>query len=1382
MRKNLYLISAVLFFCIMLLATTLAAGESAYVPEALKPWKQWVIERNPELSCPSKYNDSSKKMCAWNSYLSLSLKGYGMSFKGGYNIFKPSWVRLPGSTDRWPKDVTAAGKALPVVEKEGHPAIFLEKGVHEITGFMNWRRRPKSVKIPFDSAILSLKVNGKRVDRLNIDKNGMLWFGNAPSENAKKVSDDVKVTVYRKVNDSIPQTMDSEINLSVSGRDRELLLGRFLLPDSETLWLESSLPARIEKDGALRIQVRAGKWKVRLKSRFLKFSERLKVEKQSGEWPAEEIWVFNSNSSIREVTIKGAGSIDPSQFDMPTEWKSFPAFLLTAGNYFEMAEEQRGDSSQMPGDLSLTRIFWLNFKGDNFTVKDRISGNLMSDLRLNMSDGYELGKVSVNGSPRLVTMTDGGDAGVELRPGRFSLEAVSRYFSGKLKIPAAGWNLDFSKVRGEVSVPPGYSILHVFGVDRASDSWVEKWNVWDLFLLLIIAVSIGKILGLKWGIISFLTVVLTYHESEAPLFAWLNISIILLLIKVIPEDKARKFRQILKVYLALSFFTVFIIAAYFSVDQIRTGLYPQLEHSSRINYGSYSLGSSLRDVEYEQKSVEGVRSRAVKKLKKGKSSNIARQQVQQALSEINISDKIQTGPGEPTYNWKKVQLNWNGPVHKDDRFSIIFISPIVNKILNFSRVFLIFFLLLKFITFSMNIPLSFGSIRGMFSKMQYMALFAGLFVTFSLSPDVNAQIPSETILRELEARLTKEHSCFPSCASMVRGHVEVSENTMEILLVIDVAAKSAVPLPGDRGVWFPETVEIGGKRAKSITYESGTLMVVLPEGRNRVSLKGKIRGTSVQVPFPLSTHNLRVRSRSWNFSGVVDGRVPGGTLQLDKVVKVSKEKGSKHEDHLLPDPIKPFVEVRRQIILGNEWEVYTEVERIAPARGAVNMEIPLIEGERLITSGVSVSEKRVIVSMKGNQHIFSWKSGLKVQEKILMKAPDHLDWAEIWSINAASKWHVDQAGIAKIKQDTTYENVVPIWKPRPGESLTFKISRPKPVKGETKTIQSAKLTHTPGKSTTENTLYLTINSSIGDKTKVTLPGKAVVQKIKIDGKEKIISDNTSDLKIPLHPGTQNIEIQWKESRGVSFLSKTPIVNLHSEAANVDLTYNIPESRWVLYVGGPPVGPAMLIWGVVIVLLIIAFALGKYKGYPVKTHHWMLLFIGMSTVENIGGVFIVFWFIAMAKRGSLKKKLNPDLFNVMQLGLVMLTIAAFISIVATVPIGLLSRPEMQITGNGSTSYALHWYQDYSMNSLPEGWIVSLPLWVYRIVMLLWSLWLAFKIPGWLKWGWESFSYGGLWRKVERRKREKPLKEERKVADNEIEKESKTESKQGEGENS
>ena len=102
------------------------------------------------------------------------------------------------------------------------------------------------------------------------------------------------------------------------------------------------------------------------------------------------------------------------------------------------------------------------------------------------------------------------------------------------------------------------------------------------------------------------------------------------------------------------------------------------------------------------------------------------------------------------------------------------------------------------------------------------------------------------------------------------------------------------------------------------------------------------------------------------------------------------------------------------------------------------------------------------------------------------------------------------------------------------------------------------------------------------------------------------------------------------------------------------------------------------------------------------------------------------------------------FDLAQIGLVAWTAVALGLLVWALQQGLLGLPEMQIAGNGSSRDLLRWYQDRSGAVLPRPVFWSAPLWAYRVLMLVWALWLAASLLKWLRWGWSCFSQGGLWR--------------------------------------
>jgi len=78
------------------------------------------------------------------------------------------------------------------------------------------------------------------------------------------------------------------------------------------------------------------------------------------------------------------------------------------------------------------------------------------------------------------------------------------------------------------------------------------------------------------------------------------------------------------------------------------------------------------------------------------------------------------------------------------------------------------------------------------------------------------------------------------------------------------------------------------------------------------------------------------------------------------------------------------------------------------------------------------------------------------------------------------------------------------------------------------------------------------------------------------------------------------------------------------------------------------------------------------------------------------------------------------------------------------------PDMQVTGNGSYATSMNWYQDLVIKYLPETSVVSVPMWSYQILMLLWSIWLSVSLISWLQWGWHKFSENGVYKAAPKKK--------------------------------
>ena len=171
------------------------------------------------------------------------------------------------------------------------------------------------------------------------------------------------------------------------------------------------------------------------------------------------------------------------------------------------------------------------------------------------------------------------------------------------------------------------------------------------------------------------------------------------------------------------------------------------------------------------------------------------------------------------------------------------------------------------------------------------------------------------------------------------------------------------------------------------------------------------------------------------------------------------------------------------------------------------------------------------------------------------------------------------------------------------------------------------------------------------------------------------------------------------------------------------------------------------WGVLLAIMLLAPALGRITLTPLRTHHWLLLGIGLSQAPIVMAVLVPVWLLALERRERMDDSiLITGRFNLIQVGLALLTLAALGSLFYAVQHGLLGLPDMQVAGNGSSASSLHWYQDRLDSVPPIATVFSAPLLVYRLAMLAWALWLAFALLRWLRWGWSCYSKGGLWWRI------------------------------------
>jgi len=1335
----------VLVFIFAILISTVAASAAPpfdldSIPPSLEPWKAWVLHGQEDRFCPVSYNNGQEYKCLWPSRLNLDLDASGGRFVQQWLVFAKDWVPLPGSRKVWPQDVRVNGKVVTVVEKGGTPCVYITAGQHLLKGVFSWNEMPEIIRIPEASGLVTLSINRKPVDSPLLDTRGRLWLQKRKGIQTKEQR--MEVQIYRLIDDAIPMQVTTHLKINVSGQARKVKINTVILEGFLPMSIKSPLPARLGTKGELMIQARPGRWEIKIFSRSKNPVQKIGPEEMAYD---QEIWAFKAQNHLRMVRTEGVQSVDPNQTDIPSEWKRFPAFIINPDSVITFKEIRRGDPDPAPDQIHLKRTWWLDFNGRGFTIKDRIHGTMSSQWYLAMNLPGILGRVSVDGKDQLIT-SQGKDnkPGVELRKGKLDLIAESRYEASTKSLPAVGWDHDFQSVSGVLNLPPGWRLLTAGGVDVMPGTWFQHWTLLDLFLSLIISLIVFRLWNWRWGLLALVTVALTYHEPGSPRIVWLHLLAASALLRFLPDGWVKR---MVGVWRLASIVTLLVIAIPFMVQQIRWSVYPQLESHGT---GRWFTSEKSIDSTMQTDSVM-ARSSAPKKRKATLTKMPSPGAVQEKLAyrqqqAVFIQDPnalIQTGPGLPSWKWRSFAMKWNGPVNKDQQVRLWLLSPFFNLILGFVRVLFLALLIFGLIGFK-RWKIKAGSFAPA-AVLLCMLLFPGLSAGETKSP----LYPSPELLQQLQERLLEKPDCLPECADSPKIELVVKNDSLQILFTVHAAVKTAVPLPGPSAAsWRPRQVLLDSVPATGLARDKeGLLWILIPKGIHTITLIGKTPPeNSFQVLLPLKPHRGTIKSKGWDVQGV------DSNGSLDESIKLTRqeEKSSKQQ----PDAamtLQPFLHIKRVLSLGLNWQVRTTVMRVTPIGTPVVVSVPLIAGESVTTAGIRVEKGKALMHMGPKVKEVWWISSLKQSKAITLTAPKSVPWAETWVLDASPIWHCEHSGIPIIFHQDQSGLWRPQWQPWPGEQVTINISRPKPIPGQTVTIDSTRLTFTPGQRFNKAALLLKIRSSEGGQHKITLPEGAKLQQVKISGKMQPIKEQKQEVIIPLKPGIQAVDLQWYQSSGSSLLTTAPSVNIGKDAVNADVIFQMPRNRWILMTTGPRLGPAVLFWSYFAVIILAAFGLGKVTWTPIKTRQWLLLGLGLTQIHPLAAIMIVGWLLALGLRQKHQFSKSWFSFNATQIILVAWTVAALIGLYVSIQKGLLGIPSMQIAGNGSSDFWLHWTQDRIDGTMPQPHVLSLPLFVFRILMLLWALWLAHSLLKWLRWGWQCFSEGGLWKKVIIRKR-------------------------------
>jgi hypothetical protein len=612
---------------------------------------------------------------------------------------------------------------------------------------------------------------------------------------------------------------------------------------------------------------------------------------------------------------------------------------------------------------------------------------------------------------------------------------------------------------------------------------------------------------------------------------------------------------------------------------------------------------------------------------------VASSRLSQSYARYAPNAIVQAGPGIPSWAWNSYQLSWSGPVDAEQSLRLVILPRWAVTILRFVEVMMLLLFTAVFaaevLKRRINLP---GGLRlGQASASGFLVV--GLLTLLMVaSPDVEAQTPDPEILRDLEGRLTEPPDCAPRCAEMVAADVAIGADSVRMTLTIHALADVAVPLPGSEQGWRPLAVLLDGSAAGQVIRAQGqSLWVRLAAGRHTIVLSGPVPAVdSLEIPFPAPPRVIEAAGDGWFIAGIKDRRLLSGSLQLTRL----QAEGDGSADVRWESSRFPvFVRIERSVDLDLDWRMTTTVFRVAPAQGALTLEVPLIDGESIVTDEFTVEDGRVLVTMNPNQRSVSWRSNLPRKSPLALSAVKGAAWQEVWRVGIGSIWHAEFSGVPESENPhATGDARIAEFFPRGGESLVIDATRPEASQGSTLAFDSVKIDVEHGSRSTSTTLKLEYRSTRGAQHIIQLPDDAEVTEVLIDGDLEPLRTDAGELTVPILPGEHFIEISWRTSDEISARATTPLIDIGAPASNISLHTELPENRWLLATNGPRLGPAVLYWSELVVLLVFAVILGRIGLTPLTTRHWLLLGLGFSTFSwPVLGVVIVWLLVCGARQ-------------------------------------------------------------------------------------------------------------------------------------------------------
>jgi len=1354
---------ALALVCVVLSLAARASAAPA-IPEPLRPWIDWVA--------PAGYRcamGASAAVCVWPGRLDLDVDEKGATFRLEARVDEGESLALPGSDDHWPLDVKV-DNAPGVVLSTGGPHVLVGAGPHTITGRFAWTAIPASLAVPAEIGLLrSLRVKGATVASPNRDKEGVSLITASEQEAepaappTTTAADHVDVRVVRLLTTDRPLQLDTWIRLKVSGKSRELLLGPALPEGFVAVALHSKWPARVEPDGRIRVRVTAGEEDVVVGARATGTPSEIKRPAITATWTSgDEVWAFVDRDLFQMNSVEGPPRVPK------TALGSYPVQSVEEGNSFAMKD---GASLRIVGrprlaaagkdSLKLERVFDIASDGSGVSVADTITGKFAGPARLEFTPPLIAGEAGIDSQRQVLGSVEG-------RPPGFEVPASSSFVYGNSWLPRVPWTLPvdaFGRTYDTrdvtIHAQAGWLPLYVSG---AGGGLINEIALGDLLLVALIAAVMFLAYGSRVAALGGVTLVFGLLFPALPTMPFLAVAVFGWLATRASERRQR---------LALAVHRVLVVlAALWMLSATHKSLLLAFEPESVQIHVDEAEEDQTPEPSYADKSGgTGTKHKGAEGMMGDPSKTTAnapiafdsddgskkadlekKKEFELRARSFDPSSLPQFGPGAPSTRW--ISLGFRLPEGQTS-VRAIWSPPVTTACLFLLRVLLSVALVIALLRFRPK-----GVAPSANPLPAPVAAAATALLAILIGSSAHAQVPDQAALDALKTHLSTPPACRPNCTQIARVALEARKKSL--VLRMEVHAGEAVAFTLPTGLNIADVLV--DRRPADLTRIEPNLIARLDAGIHEVTINGTLEGDAASIGFgTITPHLVQPLLDGWTLAGVREDGSAEAVLTLSS--STPGEAPQPTAPAKAPDAGKGalavMISVRRQLDFDIEWKVRTTVARMpavgpmvadekAPPLPIATAEIALLPGESIVGGTLEPRDGKVTVTLDGHNEV-TWTSTLEFRPELSLVAPAARDRFESWTITSSSRWRVTHAGLRQLPNDSALS-----FAPWPGEAVKLTLVRPTGLPGATARLERSDATCTDQGASLALQLEAAQMAALGWSLQV--PDGYDIEPSSMQP-DWVLEGRTLRVK------TSHVSLKLRRPRrsADALLAVMPPITV--AAKGLSATTHVRTDGWVVYASasrsthGGRLSGNLVGLSLAIALAFVARVLGQDKRRAALAAFAGLMITSSKGLLALAALVVIFLLLewrrrAAERRGPLvvkapaegdqasKNLTHPD-YTVRQLALGVLCVAAILGFVAyAVTQALYGAP---MGGRGEITH-LTWFLDRHDGFLPGATLVTLPMFVYRLVMVGWLVAWAFLLREVLPRAWAAFSLGGALKPV------------------------------------